>query len=214
VYGKFFASTFTGSMFGAGPDVFSVWGYVIANAVNSTVELNPILLAAVIGSSPEKMTEAIEYLCRPDPRSRNPEHDGRRLLYESGFQYHVVSHSLYRAMRNNEELRAYNRAKQQESRERRRNSSPKDTQTTDAQFLMTQLKISNPRLRRVIQAAIDIEKMEPAKVIEQMIKGYRSYMDVASQGRLRYTWGIAKFFSERHWASDATWPIVQAAARV
>lgn len=123
MYGKFFASTFTGSMFGAGADVFAVWGYVIANTVDSTIELNPALLAAHIGSSPANITAAIEYLCRPDPQSRNKEHEGRRLLHEAGFQYHVVSHALYRAMRNEEERRTYNRIKQQESRARKKEAS-------------------------------------------------------------------------------------------
>lgn len=120
MYGKFFSSTFTGSMFGAGSEVFAVWGYVIANAIDSTVELNHNLLAAVLGSTPEKMEEAIQFLCRPDPKSRNPDEDGRRLIPIGQFNYHVVSHEIYRALRNEQERREYNRLKQQESRERRK----------------------------------------------------------------------------------------------
>ena len=52
MYGKIFASTFTGSMFGAGSDVFAVWGYVIANAQDSRIELNPRMLASTLGSTP------------------------------------------------------------------------------------------------------------------------------------------------------------------
>jgi hypothetical protein len=134
MYGKFFSTTFTGSMFGAGADVFALWGYVIANTIDSTIELNPMLLAATIGSTPEKIKAAIEFLCRPDPQSRNPEHEGCRLLHESGFQYHVVSHALYRALRNDEERRAYNRSKQQESRARRKpNQTPRPERLTRMQ---------------------------------------------------------------------------------
>jgi len=135
VYGKFFASTFTGSMFGAGPEVFAVWGYVIANTVNSSVELNPVMLAAVIGSSPERVESAITFLCRPDPLSRNKDCDGCRLVYESAFQYHVVSHALYRAIRNEDDRREYNRQKQAESRARRKKTKASKQRVIDSQSL-------------------------------------------------------------------------------
>lgn len=118
MYGKFFASTFTGSMYGAGPDVFAVWGYVIANAADSQVELNPLLLAAAIGTSPERIAQAINILCSPDPRSRSKGHEGRRLLREGEYAYHVPNFLSYRAIRNEDDRRTYNREKQREHRER------------------------------------------------------------------------------------------------
>lgn len=133
MFGKFFASTFTGSMFGAGSDVFAVWGYVIANTFDSTVELNPIMVAAILGTTPAKVTEAIEFLCRPDPASRNKDQDGRRLIHENAFQYHVVSHELYRAIRNEEDRRAYNREKQRESRARRKSKDGVKRDVNDSQ---------------------------------------------------------------------------------
>ncbi len=109
MYGKYFASTFTGSMFGAGCEVFALWGYVIAMAVDGTVELNPAYLAAVLGATPEQVQSALDTLCAPDPRSRTPTADGARLIHESAFTYSVVNHGAYRAIRNEEERRAYNR---------------------------------------------------------------------------------------------------------
>lgn len=120
MYGKIFSSTFSGSMFGSGPEVFAVWGYVIANAYESRVELNPRMLAAVIGTTPEKIESAIEFLCQPDPNSRNPEHDGRRLVREGQYQYLVVSHQIYRGMKDEQERRAYNAQRQRVSRAKRR----------------------------------------------------------------------------------------------
>lgn len=116
MYGKIFSSTFGGSMFGAGPDVFALWSYVIANAQDSRVELNPRVLAATIGTTPAKIEEAIEFLCRPDPESRNPEHEGRRLVREGQYQFFVVSHAIYRSLRDEEERRAYNAARQRKHR--------------------------------------------------------------------------------------------------
>lgn len=118
MYGKFFDTTFTGSMMAAGADVFAVWGYVIANTVKSHVELNPRLLAAVIGATPDRMQKAIDYLCAPDPQSRNEAHDGRRLVQDGQFQYFVPSHDKYRAILDAEDRREYNRAAKRKSREK------------------------------------------------------------------------------------------------
>lgn len=109
MYGKFFASAFTGSMMASGAEVFAVWAYVIANAVNSRVELNPALLAAVIGSTPDRMAAAIEKLCAPDANSRSPGNEGRRLIREGQFQYYIPNHEKYRSIRNEDERREYNR---------------------------------------------------------------------------------------------------------
>jgi hypothetical protein len=110
MYGKIFASMYEGSMVGAGPLVFAVWGYCIAKAdVDGTVLLNPALLAPVIGTTPEDIQRALEYLQEPDEHSKNPDHDGRRLLHQSGHLFFVVSHEIYRGMKSNEDRREYMR---------------------------------------------------------------------------------------------------------
>ncbi len=127
MFGKFFASAFTGSMFGAGPDVFAVWGYVIAHTVNSQVELNPRPIAAAIGMSEERVSAAIELLCAPDTRSRNKDHEGRRLIREGEYAYFVPSHERYRAIRDENDRREYNRTKKAEGRARGVNTRVKES---------------------------------------------------------------------------------------
>lgn len=110
MYGKIFESLYEGSMVGAGPTVFAVWGYCIAKADRGgIVILNPALLAPIIGTSRVDIERAIEYLESPDPNSKNPDHEGRRLLNISGFAYSVVSHAVYRGMNNGEDRRKYMR---------------------------------------------------------------------------------------------------------
>lgn len=118
MFGKLFASTFTGSMMASGAPVYAVWAYVIANTVKSRVELNPRLLSAVIGEPVDVMIRAIEYLCAPDPNSRSKEADGRRLIKEGEFQYLVPNHEHYRAIRDEDGRREYNRSKKAEQRAR------------------------------------------------------------------------------------------------
>lgn len=131
MYGKLFASTFSGSMMAAGPEVFAVWAYVIAHAKDSGVELNPKLLAAVVGSTEERMIKAIEALCAADPNSRSPDMDGRRLVREGQFQYRVVNHLKYRTIRNEDDRRAYNRDAKRRERKRQTDKSREKSLTVD-----------------------------------------------------------------------------------
>lgn len=131
MYGKFFASTFSGSMMAAGPEVFAVWAYVIANAHDACVELNPRLLAAVIGSTPERMQAAIDALCEADLASRSKDAEGRRLVRQGQFQYHVTNHAAYKAIRNEDERRTYNR--EAKKRERARKSVNVKDDVNDSQ---------------------------------------------------------------------------------
>ena len=122
MYGKHFASMYEGSMMGAGPVVFAVWGYVISKTVSGEVELNPRLISVLIGCTPEEVEEAIEYLCRPDAESRNSDQEGRRLVKNGAFSYDVVSHAIYNRMRNTDDRREYNRKKQAEYRAAKKKS--------------------------------------------------------------------------------------------
>ena len=117
-YGKIFDSLFTGSMFGSGPVVISVWAYVISKTYRSKVELNPPFLAAMIGCEVAEVEAALAILTSPDPSSRSKEEEGRRLLHEDGFMYHVVNHSKYRDMvaleQNRERVARHRAAKAEE----------------------------------------------------------------------------------------------------
>ena len=135
MYGKFFASTFTGSMVGSGCNVFAVWGYCIANGIGGQVELNPRIMAAVLGASEDEIRSAIEVLCSPDPHSRSGDQDGRRLVQEGAFAYRIVNFEKYRSIRNEEERREYNRRKQAEHRAKAKVSNQVSLTVNDCQHL-------------------------------------------------------------------------------
>jgi hypothetical protein len=116
MYGKLFTSTYTGSLFGAGPNVFAVWTYAVAHMVKGRVELNPLLLATTLGTDVKSIEDALDYLQRPDPNSRSKECEGRRLIKEGQFQYFCPTHIRYHGIRNADERREYFRHKKAESR--------------------------------------------------------------------------------------------------
>jgi hypothetical protein len=135
MYGKHFACTYTGSMVGSGVHVFAVWGYVIAHTVKGRIEINPAILASILGCDISIVNSAIEYLCRPDPESRNTEYEGKRLIKEGQYLYFVPSHERYYKIANEEERREYLRKKKVESRSRKNvnTSQHESTMSTQAE---------------------------------------------------------------------------------
>lgn len=116
-------------MVGAGPHVFSLWPYIIANQkpsrdYGSTIELNPQLLAFIIGkgTTEKDILQAIEFLCKPDPKSRSREKDGRRLVRLGQFEYQVINGAKYRAVRDQEERKAQVREAQRRFRAKKKES--------------------------------------------------------------------------------------------
>lgn len=164
MYGKLFASTFTGSMFGAGPHVFAVWAYIIANTgPDHHVELNPAYLGAVIGCSQDLVRQAIEYLQAADSESRSQECDGRRIVKVSNHRYFVVNHATYRAIGTSEERKAYFRDRQRGRRQggdvQSRSSVFNDVQSCSSVFNDVQAcsSVSNAVISIVTEAEADTE---------------------------------------------------------
>jgi hypothetical protein len=121
-FGKFYFKTFTGSMMGAGAHVIAVMAYAISAAKppDGDVELNPKLLAVLIGEPEERMVDAIAYLESPDPRSRSQNDQGKRLIRKGSFLFTLVNWKTHRAGFDEETRKNYYRVKMQESRERAR----------------------------------------------------------------------------------------------
>ena len=131
MYSKLFPGMFTGSMMGSGAAVFAVMTYAIANAdEKGMVELNPQLLAAVIGESKELIELAIESLMKPDYKSRSPEEKGKRIIKEGQFLYRLVNYQKYRSIRDEEARLEYQRDwdhKHRPSGHRRHSPTQSDT---------------------------------------------------------------------------------------
>lgn len=125
MFGKAFASMYEGSMIGRGAVFFAVWGYVIANFApdrkhGAIVELNPTLIAFVLGESVKDVEAAIEEMLKPDAKSRTKAEKGRKLIRLSEYQYRVVNGEMYRAIRNQDERKRQNREAQERFREKQK----------------------------------------------------------------------------------------------
>lgn len=120
MYGKAFESMYSGSMIGAGLNVFAVWNYAITKAKCGIVELNPKLLFAILGGPLKEIEAAIAFLTSPDSESRSKVEEGRRLVREGQFQYRVVNWAAYQGIKNAQDLTEYNRIKKAEYRARQK----------------------------------------------------------------------------------------------
>jgi hypothetical protein len=156
MFGKAFASMYTGSMVGAGPTVFAVWGYVIANCRDSAVELNPKLLATIIGCDAGEIAHAIGALCAPDPDSRGKEHDGRRLVHQDGFLYLVSRYEHYRSLRSEDDRTAYMRDYMRKRRQAGPDSGHPANENANLDSCVNSVNIGKPRLAQA-EAEADTE---------------------------------------------------------
>ena len=132
MYAKLFPELYTGSMIGAGCVVFAIWPYALANCdAEGYVELNPKLLAMVLGASVQEIQQAIDFLMRPDPDSRSKAEDGRRIVKEGQFLYRLVNYEKYRAIRDKQDRREYQREWDRKKRPsgHKRSASPTQSDT-------------------------------------------------------------------------------------
>jgi len=79
---------------GAGTDVFAVLFYVIANAYKDTIELNPKLVANILGCTPERVQDAIDRLCLPKPQGGSAKTDSSILERVGQWQYRICTGAL------------------------------------------------------------------------------------------------------------------------
>lgn len=147
-FGKLYEQTFTGSMMGAGPVVFSVWSYVVAHVKPpGRLEINPRLVAALIGTTAAEVQKALDVLTAPDPESRSKEQEGRRLIREGEFTYRVPTFARYRNG-TEEEQRKANAARQARFREKHK-AQPKPNGKRKPVGKPLQIRVEAPPLAQV-----------------------------------------------------------------
>jgi len=110
---------YTGSMVGAGADVFAIWPYLLANMdQDGLVRVNLTLLPLIMGMTVESINNALDYLQQPDPFSKSPDEDGRRLKKLGGMDYLVVNAKYYNKIRKAEDRRQQLKDAQQRQRDK------------------------------------------------------------------------------------------------
>jgi len=158
MYGKHFEKMYTGSLLGAGAEVFAVMGYVISHQKppDFTVEINPKLVSVMLGEPEEEIRTAVEFLCAPDPNSRSEKEEGRRLKKIGQFLYHVVNGESYHGIKSQEELRAYWREQKRQKKASESKSEPSEKlPNLTAIYDAYPKKTARPKALSAIEKAVD-----------------------------------------------------------
>ncbi len=211
MYGKLFQRMYQGSMVGAGSHVFAVWSYCIAHAdpETHTVDLNPVLLSAVIGEPVERINAAIDYLSAPDEHSHCTEHNGARIVHQTGYAYYLVTHEQYRNISNNQDLRKYFRDKKRQQRAKSKNvfDSQRKSETPASVYAFDSIWKRYPLKKGKAKALAAYQKASKSGVSDDdIIAGIDRYMQfVAAQCTkgfaLSYQHG-STWFNNRGWEDE------------
>ncbi len=121
MYGKLFERELDSTMVEQPPITRLAWHYMIMLCdEDGRVDMTAAAFARRTNIPLEDVEAAVEALSAPDPLSRTPDAEGRRILPIEGQPYgwQIVNHALYRAMGNREDRRRQNREAQQRWRDR------------------------------------------------------------------------------------------------
>ena len=133
MYAKLFSSMFTGSLATRGPweAVVTFQQFLVLADRFGIVDMTPESIARHTTIPLDIINKGIEALEQPDPQSRRPDLEGRRIVRLDplrGWGWEIVNHAHYRQIRSAEERRNYQREYMQEYRKgarRTRKAAPK-----------------------------------------------------------------------------------------
>lgn len=119
MYGKLFASLFTGSMRGKG-DLQLTFAYMLANASSDGIcDFAPQCISDATGKPLKLIESCIEELSAPDPMSRTRTDEGRRIALldpSRPWGWRIINHAIYRAIQTREAMKEAERLRKREYR--------------------------------------------------------------------------------------------------
>jgi hypothetical protein len=131
MYAKLFKSIYAGTLRG-NTRCLVVFTNMLAHAdAAGWVDMHPRSIAEEVGLTIDEVKAAIAELEAPDPESRSPEEEGRRIVLldaHRSWGWRVVNHGKYRAIRNEEDRREQNRLAQERFRKKSKQSKPRSAQ--------------------------------------------------------------------------------------
>ena len=145
MYGKLFASLYQGTLRGRSDEILVFTNLVAHADSRGFVDKHWLAIAQETGLSIEQVKAAIEVLEAPDPDSRSPEENGRRLVRmdeHRAWGWRIVNHAKYRAIRSEEDRREQNRLAQERFRDKSNKSKPRKPRSAKAEAEAEALKPS------------------------------------------------------------------------
>jgi len=136
IYAKLFASLYQGTLRGQ-PDEILVFTNLLAHCDSTGhVDKHPKAISEETGLSISRVQDALFFLESPDPESRSPEEEGRRIIRldeHRSWGWRIVNHGKYRAIRSEEDRREQNRLAQERWRNKNKQSKPRKPKSAQAE---------------------------------------------------------------------------------
>ena len=137
MYSKLYRTIFDGTLYGQFEALTVFMAMLALSNQHGEVDAAPAKIAGCLGTSLDFVLKGIKQLESPDPHSRTPALEGRRLIpllddegNDRAFGWTIVNYAKYRAIRNEEERREYKRNWDREHRSKSRNPTKSDQPDT------------------------------------------------------------------------------------
>ena len=120
MYGKIFDSMYEGTLYGHWEAIVTLQQMIVLCTPDGVVDMTPQAIAARTSIPLEIITKGLKVLSEPDPFTRTPGEEGRRLTLIDGHRpwgWQIVNHEKYKNMRDAETVRAQTRERVRKFRE-------------------------------------------------------------------------------------------------
>lgn len=132
MYGKIFASMFKGSLYGQWEAIVTFTVMIVLADQHGEVDMTAEALSAQTSIPLDIIQRGICQLEAPDPKSRTPDDEGRRIVRVSDARdwgWVITNYAHYRAIRTAEERREYFKQHKRKQRSKKGGSPPLSTES-------------------------------------------------------------------------------------
>ena len=124
MYGKVFDSIYDGTLAGHWQAIVTMQQLIVLSNADGVVDMTPEAIARRTTIPLEIITAGLEFLEKPDPYTRTPGEDGKRIVLLDDHRpwgWRLVNHGKYMRLRNMEQKREADRERIEEKRKRNSN---------------------------------------------------------------------------------------------
>jgi len=187
MYGKIFDSMYDGTLYGHWQAIVTLQQMIVLADADGIVDMTPQAIAARTSIPLEIILKGLEVLSEPDPYTRTPGEEGRRIILLDDHRpwgWKLVNHGKYKRLRDAAQKREADRARI--AKKRKENKGVATTSQGVADVAHTDTDTDTTPLRGVTRArARDAAPYEPsdstkkwtvdAGVPEELLKRYVAY---------------------------------------
>lgn len=121
MYGKIFDSMYDGTIAEDWRALITFQQMIVLCDADGTIDMTPGSIARRTGIPIEHIKAGIDILENPDPYSRTPDQEGRRIVRldeHRAWGWYLVNHAYYKGLQDSDEVRRQNRDRKRRQRER------------------------------------------------------------------------------------------------